>query len=67
MGWKSTIDISREEAISLIQSRLTNDILNEMSNRELEDMVEDMGFGETPGLPHFGHNFIVVNEIKEEV
>jgi hypothetical protein len=57
MGWKSTVKITREEAIRLIQSRL----MDNLSNRELEEMVEGMGFGENPELEYFGHNFIVID------
>ena len=65
MGWKSTIEISREEAIRLIKSRASDDFFRAIKNRDLELMVEDMGFGDNPDLPYFGHNFFVVNEVKE--
>jgi hypothetical protein len=65
MGWKSTRNISRDEAIRLIQSRLEYDVLHNMTNRELEDIVEGMGFGENPDLDYFGHNFSVFNNDDE--
>ena len=65
MGWKSTIEISREEAIRLIQSKLSDEILSKSTNRDIEYMMEDMGFGDNPDWEYFGHNFFVVNEVKE--
>jgi hypothetical protein len=65
MGWKSTIEITREEAIRLIQKRTLDEVLQVMSNKELELIVEGMGYGDNPDWKYFGHNFFVVNEIKE--
>ena len=65
MGWKSTIEISREDAIRLIQSKLSDERLSELPNRDIEYMMEDMGFGDNPDWEYFGHNFFVVNEVKE--
>ena len=65
MGWKSTIEISREEAIRLIQSKLSDEILNKSTNRDIEYMMEDMGFGDNPDWEYFGHNFFVVKQVKE--
>ena len=65
MGWKSTIEITRQEAIRLILQRMNDNILNSLSNRDLEYMVEDIGYGDNPEWEYFGHNFFVVNEIKE--
>ena len=65
MGWKSTIDISREEAIKLIQSKMSDEVFKSMPNRDIEYMMEDMGFGDNPDWEYFGHNFFVVNEVKE--
>lgn len=64
MGWKSTIEITREEAIRLIIQRINENILNSMTNRDLEYMVEDIGYGDNPEWEYFGHNFFVVNQIK---
>jgi hypothetical protein len=66
MGWKSTIEITREEAIRLIQKRMNEMILNSMTNRELEYIVEDIGYGDNPEWDYFGHNFFVVNELSED-
>ena len=65
MGWKSTIEISREEAIRLIQSKLSDEILSKSTNRDIEYMMEDMGFGDNPDWEYFGHNFFVVKEVKQ--
>jgi len=65
MGCKSTIEISREEAIRLIQSKLSDEILGKSTNRDIEYMMEDMGFGDNPDWEYFGHNFFVVKQVKE--
>ena len=65
MGCKSTIEISREEAIRLIQSKLSDEILSKSTNRDIEYMMEDMGFGDNPDWEYFGHNFFVVKQVKE--
>jgi hypothetical protein len=60
MGWKSTIDITRAEAKRLILQKLVN--LDQMSDRELADMVEELGYGEESDLEYYGHNFTVTDE-----
>jgi hypothetical protein len=65
MGWKSTIEISREESIKLIQSKMSDEVFKSMLNRDIEYIMEDMGFGDNPDWEYFGHNFFVVNEVKE--
>ena len=67
MGWKSTKCISRDMAINLIILRLNDDILYSMTNKELEDVVEGMGYGENPDLPYYGHNFSVYNNDDENL
>jgi len=59
MGWKSTLDLTRDEAVSLIQKRMAN--LNEFSDSELEEMIEGLGYGENTELPHYGYNFSIVD------
>lgn len=59
MGWKRTIDITRAEAKRLILQKLVN--LDQMSDRELADMVEELGYGEESDLEYYGHNFIVTD------
>jgi hypothetical protein len=60
MGWKSTIDISRTEAKRLIIQKLA--MLDELTNRELEDMVEELGYGDDTNLNYYGYNFNVVDD-----
>ena len=60
MGWKSTIDISRSEAKRLIMIRLM--ILDHMTNEELANLVEELGYGSDDELEYYGYNFIVIND-----
>jgi len=59
MGWKSTIEINRDEAKRLITKKLLP--LDHLSNKELENMIERMGYGEGIELEYYGYNFIVVD------
>jgi hypothetical protein len=59
MGWKSTIDITRTEAKQLIVNRMLH--LNEMSDSQLANMVEQLGYGDDPELDYYGRNFIVTD------
>jgi hypothetical protein len=61
MGWKYTETISREEAIFLILKRL-----RDMTNRQLADAVEAVGYGDTSGIEYYGANFCVVDEVKDK-
>jgi len=63
MGWKSTADITREEAIILATKELSKKIgeIYTMSNTELEDFLVELGYGDTQGMDYFGHNFNIVN------
>ena len=60
MGWKSTIDITRNEAKRLIIQKLA--MLDGLTNKELEDMVEDLGYGDDTNLQYYGYNFNVVDD-----
>ena len=60
MGWKSTVGIGREHAISLITERL-----KEATNDEIASALEGMGFGDNVELSYFGHNFRVLNTEEE--
>ena len=55
MGWKSTLELTRKEAIELILNNIDT-----MSNDELSFMLS-AGFGENLNLPHYGRNFRVHN------
>jgi len=59
MGWKSSIDITRKEAKRLIMQRLLD--LDGISNSELENRLEELGYGDNPDLEHFGYNFIITD------
>jgi hypothetical protein len=63
MGWKSTIDITREQAILLATKELSKKIseIYTMSDAQLEDLLEELGYGDTQGMEYFGHNFNVIN------
>jgi hypothetical protein len=63
MGWKSTVDITREQAIALAIKELSNKItkLYYMSDTELEDLLEEIGYGDTQGMEYFGHNFNIIH------
>ena len=60
MGWKSTIDITRNEAKRLIIQKLA--MLDGLTNKELEDMVEEVGYGDDTNLQYYGYNFNVVDD-----
>lgn len=66
MGWKSTLDITREQAIEMIMLGLNRKPFEEMSNQELEEMLYSLGYGDKPELGYYGYNFSVLNEIKGE-
>ena len=57
MSWKSTIDITREEAIRLIIARANT--VDSLSNETLGSILIGMGYGDNQGLQHYGHNFRV--------
>ena len=57
MGWKSTVDITRAEAIKLVFERLSN--VHTLSNSELGNLLLELGYGEDNNLPYYGHNFLV--------
>ena len=59
MGWKSTIDITRDEAIRLAINAMSK--VYTMSDSELEDFLEELGYGDTQGMEYFGHNFRINN------
>jgi hypothetical protein len=64
MGWKSTIDITRDEAISAIIVAVNNKQYEEMSNEELKDLMYGLNIGDDVNLPYFGHNFSIVEDEK---
>ncbi len=62
MGWKSTIDLTREEAIQAIISCIDRTPFDEMSNEELEEMMYGLGIGDDLNKPYFGHNFSIIDK-----
>lgn len=63
MSWKATIEINREKAIELIEHHLYCDNL---TNNELSNVLEAIGFGDKTELPYFGYNFSIIDEDTEE-
>lgn len=61
MGWKSTLTISREEAISAIMSEMYK--IDEKTNDEISSIMRDM-FGDDSNKPYYGYNFDVVDEVE---
>lgn len=59
MGWKSTQEITRQEAIGLIILRLYSP---DTTGEELANAVEAMGYGENSDLPLYGHNFCITDD-----
>ena len=59
MGWKSTIDITKKEAIRLIFTKMAE--VHCMSEKELGETLEALGYGEDTKLPYYGHNFNVID------
>lgn len=59
MGWKSTKQISRTEALSLIIGHIA-----ESSNDELGNILETLGFGEKSELKYLGYNFDVRDTVE---
>ena len=57
MGWKATIDITRDKAIKMIM-----DYAFSLSDSELEELLERIGFGDDLNLPCLGYNFNITNE-----
>jgi hypothetical protein len=60
MGWKSTIDITRTQSLALIMDYALQ--CGNLSDSELEDLLENLGYGDNPNLPYFGHNFNIIRQ-----
>jgi hypothetical protein len=59
MGWKSTIALTRNHAISLIIERAMTASNQELE--ELEELLELVGYGDDTNLSLFGFNFTVLD------
>lgn len=66
MGWKSTMEITRRQAISAIMQAIDKTPYDDMTNEQLEDMMDRLGIGEDFDKPYYGHNFIV-RDTQEEI
>lgn len=62
MGWKSTQTITRSEAIRLITK--ANPQFHYYTNKELEDMLYKLNYGDDTELEYYGHNFDVVDDVN---
>ena len=66
MGWKSTIDITRNQAIRAIIECIEKKSYDKMSNEELEDMMYQLGIGDDTDKPYYGYNFNITDKIEDE-
>ena len=66
MGWKSTIEITRSEAIKAIIESIDKTPYDEMSNEQLEEMMYQLDIGDDVDKPYYGHNFTIRNS-KDEI
>jgi len=60
MGWKSTIDITRTQALALVLDYALQ--CGTLSDLELEELLEKLGYGDSQTLPYFGYNFNIVEK-----
>ena len=60
MGWKSTIDITRTQALALFMDYALR--CSRLSDSELEDLLENLGYGDDINLPYVGHNFNIIKQ-----
>ena len=65
MGWKSTVTISKDEAIDLIINRMKREAFEFRTNEELAKILECIGYGDKSQLEYYGCNFIVVDKIDK--
>lgn len=63
MGWKSTITLTRREAILAIQQCI--DEYETKTNPELEEIMYGLGIGDDLNKPYFGYNFDIVDNDVE--
>jgi hypothetical protein len=64
MGWKSTIDITRTQALALVMDYALQ--CGTLSDSELEDLLETLGYGDNQTLPYFGYNFNITRQQEDE-
>lgn len=61
MGWKSTKNISRHEAISLLVKRIPD-----MTDEDLGRALVAVGYGDNDDLEYYGFNFSVDDDDDDE-
>lgn len=59
MGWKSTIEISKRDAIKAIREVMGDELENK-SPEELATMMYELNIGDDPNLPYLGYNFNII-------
>ena len=61
MGWKSTITITKDDAIRAIMETMNiENPYSKLSAAALEQIMYDLGIGEDYNKPYFGHNFEII-------
>jgi hypothetical protein len=60
MGWKSTITITRSQAIGAIMQKILD-----ANDSELADILDNLVFGDNSDLPWYGYNFQIVDKLAE--
>jgi hypothetical protein len=65
MGWKATIDITRTQALALVIDYALQ--CGTLSDSELEDLLETLGYGDNQTLPYFGYNFNITKQQDNEM
>jgi hypothetical protein len=65
MGWKSTIELTRREAINAIMQCLEKTPYDEMSNEELEEIMYGLGLGDDIDKPILV--IILLLQMKNEI
>lgn len=61
MGWKRTINISREDAINAIIDVITTTDFNRLTSEELKDIMYGLNIGDDTNLPYYGNNFNIID------
>ena len=64
MGWKSTVELKRETIIGLIASRIVS---SDVTDDELTNVLDSLGFGDNRDLPLYGYNFRVGSQDECEI
>lgn len=64
MGWKSTIKLTRDEALTLIFDRLNS---SNIPNDDIGIILESMGYGDNTNLKYYGYNFTIVDKESDKI